>query len=442
MTNVYLAGDTGPSGFGVATRGLLDQLLQSDEINVTCRTHFWGLNRDGIHFSNRSFPDKRFQERILREGDINEDHLMEDPRELPEREDDLLNNLGTNPEVDPEKCIVREFEGQEDVWLAIGGANFAEQAPRGPYTIVSTDFNLDIVPRDWEYCLNQVDEFWVPSEWTRQAVLNRVGWEHSDSVRSFHYGIPMEYRPTEYDCRVCPHNKGQMGPGGPSRCLRDDSVNFLVVSRFYHIKGLYRTIKAFIEEFRANEDVRLFIKSTSNNQFEFNPVASAQSVANELGYPDTPEIGFATDFMETQYMYDLLGHCDAFIQASRAECFGIAQVQAAYCGTPVIYTNWSSQAEILDDETDGFLSINDYQIEPPRQESPAFAFDVHGDYPPDANWATPSVEAIQERMREVFEMSSAERDQLGQSAKQFVEERYDWADKAEPRIDRLKGVSA
>lgn len=437
---LYITGDTGPSGFGVATRYLIKNLIDSDQFNITVRTHQWGMNKEGIAFEGGGLPDRRWEEYLLKNNIANEDYLIEDPREMADRQGDLLQNLGTNKEIESEKCIIRQFEDEEDVWLAVGGIPFTEHAPERPYTILSTDYNLDIVPRKWEYHINQVDEVWVPSEWTRQSILNRIGDGYSDKVKTYPYGVPMDYEPTEYDCEVCPHNSGG-GANRPQRCLRDDSFNFLVISRFYHIKGIYRTVRAFIEEFRQSDDVRMFIKTTSNNQFQFNPIQSTQAIVNELKYPDPPEIGFAIEPLETQYLYDLMGHCDAFLQYSRAECFGIAQFQAAYCGTPVAYTNWSAQEELMDTDNDGLFPLNDYEVEKTNQEFRGLPYEVSGEYPPDGKWATPSIEAIREHMRELYEMDREELDHAGKKAREYVSENFKWSDAIEPRIERLKTVA-
>jgi glycosyltransferase involved in cell wall biosynthesis len=440
---LYVAGDSGPSGFGTATRELVKQFHGHPEIQLTFRTHQWGLNREGMHFENRSFADQRWAERLLREDTINDDYVISDPRTLSDRDTDLMDDLGTNESIGSEDCMIREFEGPEDVWLAVGGMSFAEQAPEDDdiYTIISTDYNLDIVPRDWEWFMEQVDEVWVPSEWTKQAIENRLGPRRD--VIAMPYGVPMDYEPTEYDCEICRHNSGQGGTPPQIDCLRDGQFNFLAISRFYHIKGLYRLVKAFVEEFRSHDDVRLFIKTTSNQQFAFNPGSLPQYVVQrDLGYTyDPPDIGIAVTSMEEQYLHDLLGHVDAFAQTSRAECFGIAQFQAAYCRTPVVYTDWSAQAELIDGDN-GFFGVSEYAVETVGQESPAFVYDPHNGYPPEAQWAVPSVGAIQDRLRELYEMDDADLEAAGEAAREYVKENFRWEERIQPRIDRLMEAAA
>jgi len=444
-TKVFIGSDTGGSGFGVAAKGLVKHLLKSNEFKVTLHTHEWGWNREGHKFED-DMGDSRFKHFIWNKGYVNDDYVADTSREVVDRQkisDGLTEDLKDNRSVSSESCMVRQFEGKEDVWIGIGGQNFAEHAPddESIYTILSTDFNLDLVPRNWEHYLEQVDEVWVPSEWTFNSIKDRFEGSRPDIVDKtywFHYGIRQDYRPTQYNCSCCPNNRHSGGDIVNQACLKDDKFTFLVVSRFYHIKGVYRTIKAFAKEFRGSEDVRLFFKTTSNNQFNFNAGESVKSVVQELGYPDPPEIGLRQTMLNTQLLYDLYGQADAFIQASRAECFGIAQLEAAYCGTPVIYTDWSSQREVMDGSVEGMYPLKDYELKRPEQESHAFMYAGGNDFPPDSKWAVPDVDALGDKMREVYETSKKERENMSSGLKDYVKENYDWSKKVGPRIERIR----
>lgn len=435
MTQVFLAGDSGPSGFGVPTRNFVLRLLDEPSIDLTYRTHQWGFNREGMQFE-REFPDTRFKERLLREDEVNDDYLIDYQHELQDREDTFMEDIGTNQTAPSHGCMIRNFEGKEDVWLAIGGVEFAEQAPDDDdiRTIVSVDYNLDIVPRNWEYYLKDVDEIWVPSQWTKEAITDRVP-SFEDKTYVLPYGIDRRHRPTEYDCEVCPNDAHRTPTPQDDQCLRDDKFTFLVTSRFYHIKGVARTVEAFAREFSADEDVRLFFKTTSNNQFDFDPGQSIQQLVHqELQMNRPPEIGMGTAFLNSQKMHDLYGHVDAFVQASRAECFGLAQLQALWTGTPVIGTNWSAQQEVLPGSA--FL-VDDYEVTQPHHEYDMFVYEKGTEYPPDAQWAEPSIDALRKKMRTVFELSEEERREIGADGRAFVEEQYDWEDRAAQRVRRL-----
>lgn len=449
MVKLYMPVDTGMSGHGVVSKGFINHLLDKD-IELSVKTHFWGWTKKGFEFQTpRNFADTRFREKLFRSGRINEDYLIEDPREAANRTDiDLTKNLSTNSETDPKECIIRDFEGKEDVWFTVGGMDFAKQAPQDDdiYTIVETDWNLDIIPRKWEYYLKQVDECWVPNLWNYNAFKKRLGEDNPlmDKVKIIPYGVPFNYEPTEYDCEVCPNQ--HQGRKTNQTCLRDDKFNFLLISRFYHIKGFYRMIKAFIEEFRGGDPVRLFVKTTSNQQFNFNAKKSIAGIINELGYPDPPEIGIKTEPLKTQRLYDLLGHVDAFLQVSRAECVGIAPWQAIHCRTPAIVTDWSAFNEELNSEGSGamddrgVLKVKDYKVEKPKPEFKGIMYAGSDDYPPDSKWAVPSVEAIQEKMRKIYEMSEEERGKMGRKAREQAHEKMSWENFIDQRVKRIKEV--
>lgn len=518
MIDVYVAGDSGASGFGVATRGLVRSLLDQDEIQLNFRTHDHGLSRVGVE-TGRLFPDTRFRERLFREDLVNDAALVEDPREAARRDTNTLLEA-LNAEVD-EELLIKQWDGapnDADVWIAVGGPGFAAHAPDDPHTILSTDYNLDVIPGDvvdrdtlqalfelfesplsatteeylqdelgvenrkqfeawlkhatqddvrsafdhetesvqdrilaltadcvepsvWKRNLPQVDEIWVPSEWTRSAIVERFP-DLEDNCYALPYGVDQRYEPGLYDHENCPGSQQNVphsgGPPQEQPCLADDAFTFLVVSRFYHIKGLYRTIWAFMEEFTSDEDVRMFVKTTSNQQFEFSAEGGIQAIRQELEYPNPPEVGVGKAPMDAQHMMDLYGRADCFVQASRGECFGIAQFQAAYARTPVIYTDWSAQRELIDGDVDGFLPLEEYDLERPEPESEAFMFEGPDRYPIDAQWATPDVDALGDRMREVYELNPDERSQWGQSAREFVEEQYQWGDHIIPRLMRIR----
>lgn len=518
---LYIATDTGPSGFGEAGRNLVWEFLEQDGISICCRTHDHGFSRTGAQ-SGRHFPDTRFREYLLRNDLVNEAALIDDPREAAKRDTNgLLEAL--NAEVD-EELLIRQWDGEPadaDVWLAVGGPGFAQHAPDGPYTILSTDYNVDIVPGDvvergalddladlfgsplsatddaflrdelgienrkqleqwlehadradieqyfqhetdgvkdriaqivdgcivesvWKKNLPLVDEVWIPSEWTRQAILGRFPGL-ADDVHALPYGVSMRYEPGLYDHENCPGQNEAVPHSGANAhqqpCLADDSFTFLVISRFYHIKGLYRTIRAFMEAFTADEPVRLFVKTTSNQQFQFDAAASVNQIRQELEYPNPPEVGLGSAPMDCQHLADLMGLADCFVQASRAECYGIAQFQAAYCRTPVIYTDWSAQGELIDSDNAGFYPLTDYTVERPEPEVDYLMFQGPDRYPTDGKWATPDVDSLADLMREVYELDADERQAAGHAARKFVEDTYQWADRIQPRVERLRAAA-
>lgn len=442
--SVYEAGDTGPSGHGQVFRGHLKTLLQEyEEVSVTARTHQWGWNRTGMPItSNRGFTDSRFQYWLMGDDRFNEEYLVRDQAEIEARPDDLVDNLGTPETARPYDCLVREVESDEemDVWHTVGGMSFCQQAPtEDAYTIVETDYNLDMVPPHWPGGAEMVDEVWVPNEWNKKA------WEarnaNIDNIRVMPYGVDFSYKPTDYDCELCPANHHTQ-PVGEGHCLGDDTFTFLSVARWYHIKGVDRLIEAYLQEFTGDEDVRLFLKTTMNKHRQFQasePAQVIQQAVSAMGIDDPPEIGVRVEAVDDQHFMDLMGVADAFALPSRAECVGISWVQAMHAGTPVVTTNWSAMDEYLED--DHAILVDEYQLERPKQHQPGITFGAGANYPPDANWADPDVDALRAALRRAYEMDSEEREEMTTKARQHVHEVFDWERCMEQRVERFREVA-
>jgi len=222
----------------------------------------------------------------------------------------------------------------------------------------------------------------------------------------------------------------------PTRELRiqrmsfDNKFTFLSVGRWCHMKGFDKLLRAFIEEFRGDEPVRLFIKTTTNNLAPLNGEMVTQairSIVNEMGIPDPPEIGVMVEPLGEQEYIDLFGVADAFVLPS-TECVGISIVQACGQGLPVITTNWSAQPTYLNPQ-EAFLV--DCELDNPKQRDNRFYYFAN-EYPPDSNWAVPDQQGIQEMLRRAFEGEKKDATSVKQT--------FDWRGCMRERMERLEEV--
>jgi len=352
-------------------------------------------------------------------GRINPDYLLEDLRDLRYRNLNLYDQPKLNTKAEPYELMVSEFSGRPDIWLTVGGMNHAQFAPQCDdiYTIIETDWNLDIVPRHWQDYAEMVDEVWVPNQWNHDAFARRFPERLMEKVRIMPYGVDFSLKPTR-ELRV-------------QRMNFDNKFTFMSVGRWCHIKGYDKMIRAFIEEFRGNEPVRLFIKTTINNLAPLDGNMTTQmirSIVNEMQIPDPPEIGVATEPFSEQEYIDLFGVADAFVLPS-TECVGISIVQACGYGLPVITTNWSAQPTYLG-QNEAFWV--DYKLERPKIRDNRFYYFAN-EYPPDSVWAVPDQQSIQEMLRRVFE--GERRDATS------VKRKFDWDKWIKERMNRLAEVA-
>jgi glycosyltransferase involved in cell wall biosynthesis len=435
---VYEAVDVMPSGHGHVGRGHIKSILNK-EVELTVRTQQTGWNKNGDIFGDHPFLDSRFKNAVLTSGRLNEKHLIDSPEELQSRSDDFTSFLGNNRTARPHDCLIREFESDEDIWHAIGGMEFSTMAPsRDPdiATVMETDYNLNHVPHQWVEWSKEVDEVWVPNEWVYSA-FEEAGY--TENVEIVPYGIDFSYKPTDYDCTSCPANKHTQ-PRGGGHCLDDDTFTFFSVARWYHIKGVDVLIEAFLREFSGDEDVRLFLKTTSNNRFDMDGIGqTVQQFAQEIGVNNPPEIGIRTEMMSDQHLMDLYGLADTFAFPSRAECVGIAPMQAAHAGTPVVTNDWSSLGLYFDD--DEAILIDDGETKHPESRVNWVPRKGGEWYPDEAEWFEPNIQAVQNAWRQAYEMDEGERNALGQRGQEMVHETFDWDDHIETRVERFEQLA-
>jgi glycosyltransferase involved in cell wall biosynthesis len=399
-----------------------------------------GWNEKGMIVGERPYTDTRFRNKVITSQRLNEDALIESEAEVRQRPDDFTENLGTNQTARSHDCIIQDYESKEDVWHTIGGMEFVPQAPDDAEiaTVMETDYNLNRVPDQWVEWSKEVDEVWVPNEWVYNA-FEQAGY--TDNIEIVPYGIDFSYKPTDYDCTSCPANK-HTRPSGGGQCLNDDKFTFFSVMRWYHIKGVDILLEAFLREFSGDEDVRLFLKTTSNNKFELDGSGVNQAVRHliqELGITNPPEIGIRTEMMSDQHLMDLYGLADAFAFPSRAECVGISWAQAMHSGTPVVTNNWSAMEYYISD--DEAVLVDEGETKHPESRVNWVPRKGGEWFPDEAEWFEADIGAVQEGMRTLFEMSEEERTALGERGQKMVHDTFSWDEHIETRVDRFEQLA-
>ena len=193
-----------------------------------------------------------------------------------------------------------------------------------------------------------------------------------------------------------------------------DTFDFLHVSSCFPRKAADVLVRAFCEEFKGREDVRLIIKTFPN------PHNEIEKIVREIDgeYPRHAPIEVIStplDLGEMRYLYT---HAGCLVSASRGEGFGLPVAEAMLLGCPVIATIYSGQADICQAE---HCWPVDYKLEPARThltEGNSF-------------WAEPSVDSLRQQMRSVYKASAHERAEKTERARQFVLDRFTWQKVAE-----------
>ena len=200
---------------------------------------------------------------------------------------------------------------------------------------------------EWVECCERMDKVIVPSEFTKEVLVN-TGVK-SDLVEVVHETYPAMFDNEDF--------------------VRDDYIdrildnietkrNFLVLGQitgmniFSDRKNLFNTIKAFVEAYKNDKDVGLIFKTNVGRNTKIDRTKTLSLVKNllkELGKDVYPKVhilhgNLSENQLRTLYTHDKVSY---LLTATRGEGFGLPILEAASQGLPVIATNWSGHLDFM-----------------------------------------------------------------------------------------------
>jgi glycosyltransferase involved in cell wall biosynthesis len=267
----------------------------------------------------------------------------------------------------------------------------------------------DRIPKSFLYDIleiqNEIKGIMVPSEHVRTAILNTDDLnELGIPIYVIPHGVNMEiFKPieTKHDKFTFMCNKGW------NKGINDRG-------------GIQWAIKAFAEEFKKEENVRLLIKlNPAYIPPNFNLIDEFMKIGINNNYA---EIAINGDNMDQIMLNKMYNDCDVFLSPSMADGFNIPCVEAMSCGKPCITTSFGGQSDYVNAEN-GFL-IDGELIE------------VDWDLVHEGNhWCKPNIEQLKETMRYCFENQDTIK-QMGLIAKKDIE-KFTWNESAKKIIEVL-----
>lgn len=269
----------------------------------------------------------------------------------------------------------------------------------------------DSIPAFWLPYLNdeRVSGIFVPSNHTLEA----IGKASEDN----------EY-PIMPPISVVPHGI-DLNVFKPRDLPCNKSFTFLVNKGWVHPKedrgGVQYVIRAFYEEFKPDEPVRLVIK--------LNPAYIPQGVDHnvwfkamlkEMGCDDERKNLFVNfDNLLPATLNELYNGADVFVCATRAEAFNIPGLEAKACGLPTIQTGFGGQIEYMNPEEDAIIH---YVLEEVTHD-----IQYEG-----VKWATPDIKHLRKLMRLAYEEKWHKQDV------NMVD--WTWRKSAEKALQSLKSI--
>ena len=277
--------------------------------------------------------------------------------------------------------------------LHIGPDVFAEFVKQAPANYLKDRFNIACwawetsdFPGEWEDHFKHLDEIWVPSNFSLDAI-SRVA--PIPMVRIPH-SIPL-WLPIE------PVDRAQFG-------IPPEAFAFLFVFDFassYARKNPMGVINAFKSAFNSDENAMLILKC-AHGEVDPAAVEAIEKVATG------GNIRIIHSVLPRTQISALMNLCDCYLSLHRSEGFGLTIAEAMSLGKPVIATDYSGNTDFMNSSNSFPVRYHLVAIEQGQ-----------GQYHAGCSWAEPDTDHAAELMRQVYHDQSAAA-RIGQIARRDI----------------------
>jgi len=292
-------------------------------------------------------------------------------------------------------------------------------AARSLTTTCFTVWETDAMPPVWNDILKafEVDKIVVPCQWNKDSF--------DASLLKFERPIPTKVVPHLInDDFVDTTKKSSDG----LEFIQDDKFNVLTVGQWTDRKALINVVKAFLMEFKDNEDANLIVKTYGNIQdprpeyqeHQKNEMAQQMAILKRSILNDSlnggPVCGLHLLYglypkEQMNYLYD---KADLFALFSRAEGFGLPIAEAIAHETPVIVHDQGGHVGFVDPENN--YLVNSYL-------TPAHCTIFPFVYSCDSNWFETDFLSARASLRQAYEEWKTETEKYqnrGPAAKEYM----------------------
>lgn len=258
------------------------------------------------------------------------------------------------------------------------------------YTVGTWAWETEELPPALFGALDFVDEVWVPSEYSRDAVQKVT----SKPVLTFHHPIAPP---------VITNSIIRSDLKLPEAYIFLFIFDYFSVARRKNPEGL---VAAFRQAFKPGEGPVLVVK-TINADKRPDEARSLQQAAG-----DREDVIIIDRYLPAEEKNALIGWCGCYVSLHRAEGFGLTLAEAMALGKPVIATGYSGNLEFMSDENSFLVKWH-----------PTIVGGDSNIYPATGRWAEPDLDDAARLMRHVFEHPKDARDRAERGRKD-IEEKF------------------
>lgn len=269
-----------------------------------------------------------------------------------------------------------------------------------------------ILPDKWVEIINNSDvkELWTPSSWCKEKFLESGV---TKPVAVIPHGINpdvwKEKEVTDQDITDIKEDSFMFLSIGADNCGR---------------KGFEILAKAFSEEFKPEENVKLLFKV---NMIYERGKSFQDKVRRHINPEGNTNIEYLDMDLDEAGMVDLVNTADVFVSATQAEGFGLNILESMAVGKPVIVTGASGQMDFCQEPSVSLIGVEKEiyaPFKPPYQHS---------------KWYKPDIKHLRKLLRDAYE-NHEEQKKLAKKVSKKVREEHTWSmvvDKMEERIKEL-----
>ena len=275
--------------------------------------------------------------------------------------------------------------------------NFEKRTEGGALVLIQP-WEFGSLPSSWVHDSEQVDEFWVYSEYVRRVYVD--SGVNPDRVKVLPLGVDPKIYSSNQKAFQLPTKK---------------RFKFLFVGGTIRRKGPDALLSAYGDAFTDADDVTLVIKD-----FGGKGVYSGQTFESEIeafrARIGSPEIVYLNEELTDEEVAGLYVSCDCLVHPYRGEGFGLPVLEAMSCGIPAVVSRGGACDDFTPDECS-------YGIETTRRDlgSEVGGLElIRGGW-----WLEPSIESLSNTLRHVVTHPD-EASSKGALAETYVHEHWTW----------------